>query len=89
MREIHGYVQLSFGDKIGISIYNEISIIPEPVQIDELAGKMVTAVIEDGESIEFEFLDGVQLKIDMREPAYRGPEALQLNRNGLPPVIWN
>jgi hypothetical protein len=87
--ELHGYVQLHFGERVGLSIYNEIEISPESIRVDGLVGKTVTTVTERENAIEIRFLDGTQITIDMHRQAYRGPEALQLNRQGLPPVIWN
>jgi hypothetical protein len=86
---VHDYVQLAFGDEIGISIYNEMEVSPKSTRFEALAGKTVTAVTEREEAIEIKFLDGTLLTIDMHRQAYRGPEALELNRRGYPPVIWN
>ncbi len=86
---VHDYVQLAFGREIGISIYNEMDISPKSVGVGALIGKLVLAVTERADAIEIKFADGTLLKIDLHPQAYRGPEALQLNRAGYPPVIWN
>lgn len=87
--ELHGYVQLHFGAEIGISIYNEIEVSPQSTLVAELTGKTVISVAERENAIEIKFLDKTQLTINMHREAYRGPEALELNRHGHPPVIWN
>jgi hypothetical protein len=87
--EIHDYVQLVFSDDIRISIYNEMTVSPPSIAVSRLVGRIVTAVAEDDNAIEIQFLDGARIKVDMRAQAYRGPEALQLNRRGHPDVIWN
>jgi hypothetical protein len=87
--EIHDYVQLHFGDAVGISIYNDIELSPGTVTLTEFIGKAIDAVAERDAEIEFTFLGGGTIKICMHPEAYRGPEALELNRRGQPPVIWN
>src|ERR1700744_1320337 len=87
--ELHGYIQLHFGNDIGLSIYNEITVDPASMHVDQLIGKMVSSIAERDKAIEIIFLDETRIVVDMHRQAYRGPEALQLNQNGLPPVIWN
>jgi len=86
---VHDYVQLSFGEQVGLSIYNEISLDPPSTQFELLVGKMVVKILESEEAIVISFLDGSSLEVDLHPVAYGGPEALQLNRQGEPPVIWN
>ena len=86
---VHDYVQLAFGDSVGLSIYNEISLAPESIPFDQLKGKCVKSVVESEESIALEFTDGTRLAVNLHAVGYRGPEALQLVRRGEPPMIWN
>jgi len=90
---IHDYFQLVFGDLARLSIYNDISFIFGPMQglagIDQFRGKIVTAISDGAESIEFTFLDGAGFKANLRGQACRGPEALELYRPGFPLVVWN
>ena len=86
---VHDYIQLAFGDEIGLSIYSAITVTPQAIAIDELIGKIVIAVAERADVIRLKFSGEMNIEIDLRPQAYRGPEALQLNRKGLPPVIWN
>ena len=87
--QLHGYIQLRFGDEIGMSIYNDVSVTPSAIRIDGLVGKMVISITEQEDCINIRFLDGSQLRIEMRQEAYKGPEAIELHRKGFPPVIWN
>ncbi|MEA2795507.1 MAG: hypothetical protein QOI87_2887 [Bradyrhizobium sp.] len=84
---VHDYVQLAFGDEIGISVYNEMDISPK-IPLERLVSKTVISVKESVNSIDIDFADGIKLTIDMRPQAYQGPEAIELNRVGFPPVIW-
>ncbi|MEI7875593.1 MAG: hypothetical protein WCK95_25945 [Alphaproteobacteria bacterium] len=86
---VHDYVQLAFGDGIGVSIFNEMLISPRPASVGTLVGKIVALVKETESRIEINFADGSRIDIDMRPIAYRGPEALVLHRQGLPTVVWN
>src|SRR6267154_70182 len=87
--KLHDYLQLHFGDKIGLSIYNELSIEPETTSSADLVGKMLISINENRSYVSLNFLDGTRLRVNLRPEGYRGPEALQLNREGEPPVIWN
>jgi hypothetical protein len=87
-KRVHDYIQLGFGEKIGLSVYNDIHMLPAGASIDDLTGKMVISVDEKQDSVEIRFLDKTAFIIDMRDQAFHGPEAIQLNRVGQTPVIW-
>lgn len=86
---IHDYIQFAFCKDVGISIYDDIEINPSSGELNEFAGKTVGRVVESRDEIEIAFLQGGAIRIDLRPSAYHGPEALQLNRRGYLPVIWN
>lgn len=86
---VHDYAQISFGANVGLSIYNEFSVLPECLNIFDLDGKFVVAVMQSKDRITIFFSENIKIEVDMRSCAYNGPEALQLNRQGEPPVIWN
>jgi hypothetical protein len=86
---IHGYIQLGFGKEVGVSIYNDWSITPESMALEQLIGKTIGSIIEESTSITIAFLDGPKPIIDMTRQGYNGPEALQFNRKGKPIVIVN
>ena len=87
--EIHDYVQLSFGDQVGLSIYNKMALVPSTARVTELIGEAITSISTTKEAITISFNNGYKLTVDMSEKGYVGPEALQLNRRGRPPVVWN
>ena len=87
--ELQGYVQLHFGDEIGLTIYNKMLVEPTGRCAADLPGKMLTSIEEEQKGITMNFIDGSRVRIDMRPEAYKGPEALQLTREGEAPVIWN
>lgn len=87
--QVHDYAQLAFGGSIGVSIYNEYSLVPKKLDIGQLVGAVVTLIAEDDYAIAFSFLGSQRLVIDMHRQAYRGPEALELNERGFPTVVWN
>ncbi len=87
---IHDYIQIAFGDDMGISIYNPFKLIPDDADLSSLIGKEVMKVEErDEEYIKLYLADDFQLIIDIHRDTYVGPEALQLNRRNKPPIIWN
>jgi hypothetical protein len=87
--EVHDYVQIQFGDQTSISIYNRMQIFPQSTKFGELVGKSVISTTEGKEHVELVLTGDNRIRIDMRDEAYRGPEALVLVRNGLPAVVWN
>jgi hypothetical protein len=86
---IHDYTQLAFGDEAELSIYNDWHIAPEATALLGLVGKVLVSIGISTKSAAFVFSDGTRLTVDLCKAAYHGPEALQLNRRGLPTVIWN
>lgn len=86
---VHDYAQIAFGADFGLSIYNDFSISPDIFKIFDLDGRRLNTVSQQKESINLIFSEGLELKIDMRDCAFNGPEALQLNIRGEPTVIWS
>ena len=88
--KVHDYVQLYFTDGAVLNIYNPFSLeASNPVDLADLAGSSVRMVSETPEKAVIEFDNGVQILIDLRDEAYIGPEAMQLNVPGKPGVVWN
>ena len=85
--KVHDYIQISFGDDVGISIYNDVIFEPD-VDISVLLGRILEAVSQTEENINFLFSGGVTLHIDLHSQASYGPEVLELNRKGFPSVVW-
>jgi hypothetical protein len=87
--QLHGYLQLHFDQHTGLSIYNQYDMIPQPEHIEYMIGKILNSAGEQEGSVTLRFIDGTRITVDMRPDAYDGPEAMELNRRGFPPVIWN
>lgn len=85
---VDDYAQLAFGTDTGLSIYNDFKVVPERSSLAELVGlKVVSVALTETEAvIRFE---KSSLTGDLRAPAFRGPEAMQLHRTGHSPVVWN
>jgi hypothetical protein len=86
--KVHDYLQIAFGDDVGLSIYNDITLEPD-VDVSELVGRQLESVIQMERNIDFLFSGGMLLHIDLNPQASYGPEILELNRKGFPPVVWS
>jgi hypothetical protein len=86
---IHDYVQLAFGTGMGLSIFNDFEISPEPLRLADLVGLRVSAVLSSADEEVIRFENGRSLRVDLRDQAFRGPEAMNLYQAGRPPVVWN
>ncbi|MBW7876427.1 MAG: hypothetical protein H3C47_10605 [Candidatus Cloacimonetes bacterium] len=80
---------ISFENGIGLAIYNSSELLGFPVNdIQQLIGKIVTHVDDGDETVTIKFENNVVLRVDMRDEAYIGPEAMLLHVPGEPYVIW-
>jgi hypothetical protein len=86
---VHDYVQMVFGTEMRLSIYNDFQLIPEQSRFEGLVGLTVTVVESTKAEVVIHFENGSRLRVDLSASAFRGPEAMQLNRAGHSPVIWN
>jgi hypothetical protein len=85
---IHDYVQLAAEEDIRLSIYNEFWLSAETHLLD-LVGGRITAVSSSENEVELHFEGPSRLVVNLRASAWRGPEAMQLERTGQPLVVWN
>jgi hypothetical protein len=86
---LHDYVQIGFDGKAGLTINNKMNILPASTPLPSLIGKVVAWTNQTDSFVEIRFRDGTLIRIDMRPEAWSCPEAIILNRNGLPTVVWN
>lgn len=87
---IEGEAGISFENGTNLSIYNRFEL--EGFNLEDvhlLVGSFITDVQECEEIILICFRNNLKLRIDMRDEAYTGPEALQLCVPGEPIIIWN
>lgn len=86
--QVHDYVQLLFEQDISLNIYNAWRLCNGD-DLRALHGTTLLKVEEKPETLLFSFSNGKRLDIDLCNDAYNGPEALELNMPGQPPVVWN
>jgi hypothetical protein len=84
-----GDTGISFENEIRLAIYNRFELIGFASGKELLNGNIVIDVIEARDFITIRFEDNRALRIDMRDEAYTGPEAIQLCVPGEAIVIWN
>lgn len=88
---IVGDAGILFGNKTSLAIYNkfELTGIPDN-DAQTLIGNTIDDVDESDGVITIKFKkNNASIKIDMKDDAYTGPEAIQLRVPGEPIVIWN
>jgi hypothetical protein len=88
--QIHDYIQLSFGNQVGLSIYSNIIIIPITKQLLDFVGETVLSVDYANHRIGINCTHDLILEIEnFRRSGSESAEVMQLNRIGQPPVIFN
>ena len=81
-------IQLFFQDYI-LNIYNRFEIVPQISGIDKLAGLEVISISDNSEKAEIFFKNGSVLRVDLRDEAYLGPEAMVLYGPNNFWSVWN
>ena len=85
-----GDAGLLFENGASLNIYNPFEVSGDPAQKGKsLAGKTVTEVEESTFEAIISLSGGVSIRIDMRDEAFSGPEAMQLRVPGHDIVVWN
>lgn len=80
---------IDFEKGINLVIYNTYELLGFPVNdVQHLIGKIVTHVDDGEETVTIKFENNIVLRVDMRDEAYIGPEAMELCVPGEPDVIW-
>lgn len=81
---------INFENGISLSVYNNYVLLGGALSDEKLlVGKTVTSVDESEHVITINFENSMAIRVDMRDEAYIGPEAIQLRVPGEPIVIWN
>ena len=84
------YLQLFLEQGVTLNIYNACSFVGfEEDDLDSLIGTVIQKILEEYELIVLCFNTGREIHIDLRNEAYNGPEAMQLDVPGEPTVVWN
>lgn len=85
-----GDAGMSFENGISLSIYNNFVLVGGARRDARLLiGQVATTVDESEHTITIKFENNMAIKIDMRDKAYTGPEAMELRVPGEPMVIWS
>lgn len=88
---VEDYLQLWFDDGAVLNVYNEHEITGPAGKVhhsDDLLNASLVQVNENGPQIRLTFSNRLDLSIDMSEEGYLGPEAIELNREDAPTVVW-
>jgi hypothetical protein len=81
---------LYFDHGIVLNIYNTFSVVGTSENgVEGLVGTAAGKVAEDREKAVLTFGTGAQISIELRDAAYRGPEAMELIVLGEPTVVRN
>jgi hypothetical protein len=86
-RIVHDYLQLILDDA-GLRINNgyTISAGKEPGELQNL---VLQDASQNASQVVLTFEDGITVTVSLLPEAYHGPEAMVLNREGQPTVVWN
>lgn len=85
-----GDAGISFENGASLAIYNKFDLVgPASNDQNRLIGNIVARVEESADAISIIFENNLALRIDLREEAYAGPEAMQLCVPGAPIIVWN
>lgn len=85
-----GDAGITFENGISLTVYNRYELegfVSRDTQL--LIDKTVTNVDEEMDMITIRFENKLALRIDMRDEAYTGPEAIQLRVPGEPIMVWS
>ena len=87
---VEDYIQLHFEPQTSLNIYNRFTVSGlDKGDIATLSGATVREIIERPKDVVLRFTNGAEILIDLRDKAYTGPEAMELNLPGEPTVVWN
>jgi hypothetical protein len=89
-RLITGDAGISFENGATLAIYNRFTLTGiSPSDSKQLIGKAASKIHEAPHTISIEFENQMAIRVDMRDGAYTGPEAMELCLPGEPIAIWN
>jgi hypothetical protein len=78
---------LSF-DEYDLSIFNKFSLLGSE-DVKSLSGKTIVSIDEKENWIDFIFSEYIQLRLDLSDEGYIGPEAMHLRGKNNLDVVWN
>lgn len=87
IKKVHDYIQVIFYGGTTLNIFNNHDY--DRGSALAVRDKKVKSVERTGSTIVITLDDGSCLSIGMDNDDYNGPEAIELSREGKPPVVWN
>ena len=88
--KIADYFQIFFENGTILNIYNEYYFIPNKTfNLSQIKGFKISDVLESKSEVKITFSNKINLIIDLRDDAFKGPEAITLSVPGDPMVVWN
>jgi hypothetical protein len=85
---VHDYVRILFGEVAGLRIFNDF-MVSGTKDTAELTNLVLSHASQNAGQIVLTFEGGTTLSISLLPEAYQGPEAMVLNVEGKPPIVWN
>jgi hypothetical protein len=87
---VYDYIQIFFGNGAVLNVFNTFVLAGfEYDAVSQLIGCEVSAVNESETEVKFAFLDNKSLSINLRDSAYKGPEAMEFFREDGECIVWN
>src|SRR5579862_2203622 len=87
-RIVHDYLQVVLGGVAGLRIFNDYTM-SGGKQPTELLNLVLLDASQNASEIVLRFENGITINVGLLPEAYHGPEAMVLNREGQPIVVWN
>lgn len=79
-----------FFEQHDLFIYNQWRIeSASPIGIDKLIGSVVVSIVLENNILTLGLDNGVQIRVNLSDEAYTGPEAMVLYGPGKSIVVWN
>ena len=87
---VEDYFQLHFELGSSLSIFNTMSLAgPVAEDLEAIMTRRLVSAEESKEKAILRFEDGSVVEVDLREGAFKGPEAMTLHVPGESIVVWN
>ncbi len=85
---VHDYLQIILGEVAGLRVFNDYTI-SGGKDIAGLCNLALLNALQSESQIVLTFEHGITVNVSLLPEAYHGPEAMVLNREGHPIVVWN
>jgi hypothetical protein len=73
-----------------LTILNDVRISGVAINdVEQLKGSRLTEIDETPDELTLSFDNGASVIVDLRDRAFKGPEAMTLRVPGQPLIVWN